>query len=108
MPTTGRRSAPESIRVRCVGAVLSLVLLAGGASAQSPDYPTRPVRWVVGFSAGGSSDIVARILSEWLQARLGQTVLIENKPGAGSNIAAEAVVSSPPDGYTLLSVTSAN
>ena len=72
------------------------------------DYPTRPVRWVVGFPAGGSSDIVARILSDWLQARLGQTVLVENKPGAGSNIAAEAVVNSPPDGYTLLSVTSAN
>ena len=72
------------------------------------DYPTRPVRWVVGFPAGGSSDIVARILSEWLQSRLGQTFLIENKPGAGSNIAAEAVVNSPPDGYTLLSVTSAN
>ena len=82
--------------------------MAGGASAQTPDYPTRPVRWVVGFSAGGSSDIVARILSEWLQTRLGQTVLIENKPGAGSNIAAEAVVNAPPDGYTLLSVTSAN
>ncbi len=76
--------------------------------AQTADYPARPVRWVVGFPAGGSSDIVARILSDWLQSRLGQTVLIENKPGAGSNIAAEAVVNSPPDGYTLLSVTSAN
>ena len=82
--------------------------MAGAASAQTPDYPTRPVRWVVGFPAGGSSDIVARTLSDWLQSRLGQTVLIENKPGAGSNIAAEAVVNSAPDGYTLLSVTSAN
>ena len=107
MSTTGRRSAPRSFSA---GAAISLVVLsmAGGASAQTPDYPTRPVRWVVGFSAGGSSDIVARILSEWLQTRLGQTVLIENKPGAGSNIAAEAVVNAPPDGYTLLSVTSAN
>jgi tripartite-type tricarboxylate transporter receptor subunit TctC len=85
--------------------VLSMV---GAAWAQTVDYPARPVRWVVGFSAGGSSDIVARILSDWLQSRLGQTVLIENKPGAGSNIAAEAVVNSPPDGYTLLSVTSAS
>jgi tripartite-type tricarboxylate transporter receptor subunit TctC len=110
MSTTGRRSAPRSIRGQCAGAAISLVMLsmAGAASAQTADYPTRPVRWVVGFSAGGSSDIVARILSDWLQSRLGQTVLIENKPGAGSNIAAEAVVNSPPDGYTLLSVTSAN
>jgi tripartite-type tricarboxylate transporter receptor subunit TctC len=90
-------------------AVVILSMAAGAASAQTiSDYPMRPVRWVVGFSAGGSSDIVARILSDWLQSRLGQTVLIENKPGAGSNIAAEAVVNAPPDGYTLLSVTSAS
>jgi tripartite-type tricarboxylate transporter receptor subunit TctC len=88
--------------------VLVVLSMVAGALAQTPDYPTRPVRWVVGFSAGGSSDIVARVLSDWMQTRLGQTVLIENKPGAGSNIAAEAVVNSPPDGYTLLSVTSAN
>ncbi len=79
---------------------------AGPAAAQ--DYPARPIRWVVGFPAGGSTDVVARILSAHLQERLGQTVLVENKPGAGSNIAAEAVVNSPPYGYTLISVTSAN
>ncbi|MPZ37772.1 MAG: tripartite tricarboxylate transporter substrate binding protein [Rhizobiales bacterium] len=84
--------------------------MASSASAQtsSESYPTRPVRWVVGFPAGGSSDIVARILSDWLQARLGRPFLVENKPGAGSNIATEAVVNAPPDGYTLGSVTSAN
>ena len=81
---------------------------AASAQAAAQDYPARPVRWVIGFPAGGSSDIVARILSEWLQERLGQAFLVENRPGAGSNIAAEAVVNSPPDGYTLLSVTSAN
>jgi tripartite-type tricarboxylate transporter receptor subunit TctC len=110
MSTTGWRPAPRSVRAQCAGAAISLVVLsiAGAVSAQTPDYPARPVRWVVGFPAGGSSDIVARILSDWMQSRLGQTVLIENKPGAGSNIAAEAVVNSPPDGYTLLSVTSAN
>src|SRR5262245_8698998 len=110
MSTTGQRSAPKSSRRQYTGAAIALVLLsmAGAASAQTADYPARPVRWVVGFSAGGSSDIVARTLSDWLQSRLGQTVVIENKPGAGSNIAAEAVVNSPPDGYTLLSVTSAN
>jgi len=90
-------------------AVLSMAEI-GRASAQtsSQDYPARPVRWVVGFPAGGSSDIVARVLSEWMQARLGQAFLVENKPGAGSNIATETVVNSPADGYTLLSVTSAN
>ncbi len=89
--------------------VLSMAEI-GHAWAQTPaqDYPTRPVRWVVGFPAGGSSDIVARVLSEWMQARLGQAFLVENKPGAGSNIATETVVNSPADGYTLLSVTSAN
>jgi tripartite-type tricarboxylate transporter receptor subunit TctC len=98
------------MRGQSVGVAMALVVLsmAGAAWAQTADYPARPVRWVVGFPAGGSSDIVARILSDWLQSRLGQTVLIENKPGAGSNIAAEAVVNSPPDGHTLLSVTSAN
>jgi tripartite-type tricarboxylate transporter receptor subunit TctC len=63
---------------------------------------------VVGFPAGGSSDIVARVLSDWLQTRLGRPFLVENKPGAGSNLATEAMVNAPPDGYTLGSVTSAN
>jgi tripartite-type tricarboxylate transporter receptor subunit TctC len=85
-----------------------LLFMASTASAQSSDYPTRPVRWVVGFPAGGSSDIVARILSDWLQTRLGRPFLVENKPGAGSNLATEAMVNSPADGYTLGSVTSAN
>jgi tripartite-type tricarboxylate transporter receptor subunit TctC len=89
---------------------VSAMAVIGSASAQisAQDYPTRPVRWVVGFAAGGSTDILVRIFSTWLQERLGQPVTIENKPGAGSNIAAEAVANSPPDGYTLLSVTSAN
>jgi tripartite-type tricarboxylate transporter receptor subunit TctC len=78
------------------------------SQASSQDYPARPVRWVVGFPAGGSSDIVARTLGDWLQERLGQPFLVDNRPGAGSNLAAEAVIHSPPDGYTLLSVTSAN
>jgi tripartite-type tricarboxylate transporter receptor subunit TctC len=106
------RSRPTHIRAAGIRFAIYLAALAVIAGASAPtaaqDYPTRPVRWVVGFPAGGSSDIVARIMSDWLAGRLGQTVLVENKPGAGSNIAAEAVVNSPPDGYTLLSVTSAN
>jgi len=76
------------------------------ASAQS--YPTRPVRMVVGFAAGGASDILARLLGQWLSKRFGQQFVIENRPGAGTNIATEAVVRSPPDGYTLLFVSVSN
>jgi tripartite-type tricarboxylate transporter receptor subunit TctC len=65
-------------------------------------YPTRPVRIIVGLTAGSASDIVARLVGQWLSERLGQPFVIENRPGAGTNIAAEAVVKSPPDGYTLL------
>src|SRR5215472_9923714 len=65
-------------------------------------YPTRPVRIIVGYSAGSASDIVARLIAQWLSERLGQQFVVENRTGAGGNIAAEAVVRSAPDGYTLL------
>ena len=93
-----------------IGLAATTVAGIGSASAQTSaqDYPTRPVRWVVGFAAGGSTDILVRLFAEWVQERLGQPFLVENRPGAGSNLAADAVVNSPPDGYTLLSVTSAN
>jgi tripartite-type tricarboxylate transporter receptor subunit TctC len=71
-------------------------------------YPTRPVHWVVGFAAGGGADIVARIMSQWLSERLGQSFIVENRPGASSNIAAEVVAKAPADGYTLLHVTATN
>jgi tripartite-type tricarboxylate transporter receptor subunit TctC len=71
-------------------------------------YPARPVRLVVGFPAGGVSDILARLIGQWLQERLGQPFVIENRPGAASNIAAEAVAKAPPDRYTLFLTTSAN
>jgi tripartite-type tricarboxylate transporter receptor subunit TctC len=72
--------------------------------AKAQSYPTRPVRIVVGFTAGGSTDIGARLIGQWLQDRLGQPFLIENRPGAGTNIATESVVRAPPDGYTLLMI----
>src|SRR5262245_62463430 len=72
--------------------------------AMAQAYPLRPVRWIVGFPAGGGADIVARLVGQWLSERLGQPFVIENRPGASSNIAAEAVVRSPPDGYTILVV----
>ena len=70
-------------------------------------YPSRPVRIIVGFPAGGATDIVARLMGQWLSERLGQPFVIENRPGAGSNIGTEAVVRAPPDGYTLLLVARA-
>jgi tripartite-type tricarboxylate transporter receptor subunit TctC len=76
--------------------------------ARAQAYPTRPVRWVIGFPAGGGADIVARIMARWLSERLGQQVIIENKPGAGMIIATQTVVNSPPDGYTLLWVGTSN
>jgi tripartite-type tricarboxylate transporter receptor subunit TctC len=72
--------------------------------ARAQTYPVRPVRWIVGFPAGGGADIVVRIVAQWLSERLGQPVFIENKPGASSNLSVQAVVNSPPDGYTLLFV----
>jgi tripartite-type tricarboxylate transporter receptor subunit TctC len=86
-----------------------LHLAAGAAAlavasrvAVAQAYPTRPVHWIVGFPPGGGADTVARIIASWLSERLGQQVIIENRPGAGTNIAVQAVVNSPPDGYTLL------
>ena len=78
----------------------ALVITPGMAWSQS--YPTRPVRILVGFVAGGNFDIVARLIGEWLSDKLQQPVIVENRPGASSNLAAEAVVRAPADGYTLL------
>jgi tripartite-type tricarboxylate transporter receptor subunit TctC len=73
-------------------------------TARAFDYPRRPVRVVVGFAAGGTQDLVARLIAQWLSDRLGQAFLIENRPGGGGNIAAQAVATALPDGYTLLLV----
>jgi tripartite-type tricarboxylate transporter receptor subunit TctC len=87
------------------GAV-ALSAIASRALAQT--YPTRPVRIVVGFPAGGPTDIVARVMAQWLSEHLGQEFFVENRPGAASNIGTEAALRAPPDGYTLLQVTSSN
>jgi len=90
-------------------------LVAGAAAlpavsriARAQPYPSRPVRIIVGFSAGGTTDIGARLIAQWLSDRLGQPFVIENRPGVGTHIATEAVVRAPADGYTLLMVTGAN
>jgi tripartite-type tricarboxylate transporter receptor subunit TctC len=90
--------------------------LAGAAAAapafsqraSAPDYPTRPVRIIAGFAAGGGVDVTARLIGQWLTDRLGQSFVIENRPGAGGNIGTEAVVNAAPDGYTLLLATVPN
>ena len=89
-------------------AVGAAALPAVSQIARAQSYPTRPVRIIVGFAPAGSSDITARLIGQWLSERLGQPFVIENRPGGGTNIATEAVVKAPPDGYTLLLVTGAN
>ena len=84
----------------------ALPLLAKTAGAQA--YPARPVRWIVGYAPGGGNDIVARLMGQWFSDRLGQPFVIENRPGAATNIAAESVVHAAPDGYTLLLVGQPN
>src|SRR5262249_26339795 len=90
-----------------------LHLAAGAAAlpavlrtARAQAYPSRPVRMIVPFAPGGGTDITARLMGQWLSARLGQQFVIENRPGASGNIATEAVVRAPPDGYTLLVIAS--
>jgi tripartite-type tricarboxylate transporter receptor subunit TctC len=87
---------------------VACMLLAARPAAAAETYPARPVRIVVGFAAGGAADIVARLLGHWLSERSGQQFIVENRTGASTNIATEAVVRAPADGYTLLLATSAN
>jgi tripartite-type tricarboxylate transporter receptor subunit TctC len=92
---------------------LRLAVGLAGLSAIAPDasaqtYPARPVRIIVGFAPGGAADITARLVAQWLTDQLGQQFIVENRPGAGTNIGTEAVVNSAPDGYTLLLVSVAN
>nr|HEV8009992.1 tripartite tricarboxylate transporter substrate binding protein [Bradyrhizobium sp.] len=101
----GRRALFNS--AACVG----LALLGAGwtASAQADSsYPGRPVRWVVPYTAGGATDVLSRLICQRLSERLGQPFVVENKPGAGSNIGTQAVINSPADGYTLLLTSTAN
>jgi tripartite-type tricarboxylate transporter receptor subunit TctC len=92
-----------------------LRLAAGAAAlpavsrvARAQVYPSRPVRWILGYAPGGTTDILSRLVGAWLSERLGQQFIIETRPGAGTNIGTEAVVNSAPDGYTLLMVSSSN
>jgi len=89
---------------------LSICAIAAGAGgvALAADYPTRPVKWVVPYPPAGTTDVLARIVAQWLTEKLGQPFVIENKPGAGNNLGTESVVKAAPDGYTMLLVNPAN
>jgi tripartite-type tricarboxylate transporter receptor subunit TctC len=92
--------------VIAIPGVRSLPAIAAGSDAAP--YPTHPVRWVVPYAAGGATDVLSRLVCQFLQEKLGQPFVVENKPGAGSNIGTQAVINSPPDGYNLLLTSTAN
>ena len=97
-----------TMRAAMIGTICLLSLAGGLAPASAADYPNRPVRWLIGFSAGGPVDVVARIMSQWLSEHFGQQFVVENRTGSGGNIAAATAINSPPDGYTLLFVAPNN
>jgi tripartite-type tricarboxylate transporter receptor subunit TctC len=88
--------------------LLLLAVLAIASGAPAADYPNRPVKWVVPYPPGGTTDVLARLTAQFLSEKLGQQIIIENKPGGGNNIGTEFVIKSPPDGYTMLLVNPAN
>jgi tripartite-type tricarboxylate transporter receptor subunit TctC len=99
-------TCPRRAFLQVAAAAAALPFVSRVARAQS--YPARPVRIIVGFAAGGPTDIVARVMAQWLSEHLGHQFVVENRPGAASNIGTEAALRAPPDGYTLLQVTSSN
>src|SRR4051812_10480991 len=97
---------PRRQFLRLAGAAVALPAVSRIARAQA--YPSRQIRLIIGYPPGGSADITARLIAQWLTERLGQSVIVEGRPGGGTNIATEAVINAPPDGYTLLLVAPAN
>ncbi len=97
-----------SVRAAIITVLCLVCLAAGTAPSAAADYPNRPVKWLIGFTAGGPVDTVARIMAQWLSERFGQQFVVENRAGSGGNIAAAAAINSPPDGYTLLFVATNN
>jgi tripartite-type tricarboxylate transporter receptor subunit TctC len=92
---------------RTLAVALALSIGAVGA-ARAADYPSRPVKWIVPYPPGGTTDVLARVVAQWLSEKLGQPFVVENRPGGGNNIGTEAVLRSAPDGYTMLLVNPAN
>jgi tripartite-type tricarboxylate transporter receptor subunit TctC len=94
--------------LKFLAACLGALALAATGQAMAQDYPNRPVRWILGFAPGGPTDIVVRVLGQHLSEKLGQQFVIENRPGAGGNLATQSVVNAAPDGYTILAIAHGN
>jgi tripartite-type tricarboxylate transporter receptor subunit TctC len=95
-------------RLVSMAALLAVIAPSVLSNAHAADYPVKPVRWVVPYPPGGTTDVLARIVAQWLTEKMGQQFIVENKPGAGNNIGTEAVVNATPDGYTMLLVNPAH
>lgn len=93
---------------RLATVLVLLCSLVAGAQAADPEYPTKPIRWIVAYPPGGSTDLIARLMGNWVSQRLGQQVVIENRAGGGNNIGTEAAIRAPADGYTIFLVNPAN
>src|SRR5690349_12525076 len=98
------RPATGPSRRKLLQLAAAALLSAIGPALGMQMFPSRPIRLIVGFAVGGPNDIAARLIAQWLSQRIGQQVVVENRPGAGSNVATEAVIHAPADGYTLLLV----
>jgi tripartite-type tricarboxylate transporter receptor subunit TctC len=99
---------PNIFRKLALLAMVSLTLSTGLGSAAAADYPVRPVKWIVPYPPAGTTDVLARIIAQWLSEKLGQPFVVENRPGAGNNIGTEAAIKAPADGYTMLLVNPAH
>ena len=96
------------VRLAATAAFTVLAAVAGSGAAFAADYPTKPVKWIVPYPPGGTTDVLARIMAQWLTEKMGQQFIIENKAGGGNNIGTELVVTAPADGYTILLVNPAH
>ena len=94
--------------LKLLAACLGALALAATGQAMAQDYPNRPVRWILGFAPGGPTDIVVRVVAQHLSEKLGQQFVIENRAGAGGNLATQTVINAPPDGYTILAIAHGN
>lgn len=91
-----------------MSAFTAFTAFTAGAPAQAADYPSKPVKWIVPYPPAGTTDVLARIVAQWLTEKMGQPFVVENRPGAGNNLGTEVVINAPPDGYTMLLVNPAN
>ena len=96
------------IRLARLAVVALVATFSAAGPALAADYPVRPVKWVVPYPPAGTTDVLARIVAQWLSEKMGQPFVVDNKPGAGNNIGTEFVINAPPDGYTMLLVNPAN